>query len=144
MFKCRCCCHVPLDLLKIPRLLRLGRLTRKMSIIAAARAFRIAMLLFAYVLIGHILCCGFFYLGMLLQQVMVPFSRRLCATAASALPGACISLGLGELGFFFQPLQQTRLEPLCGPATGPALPSLALVCSAKRLMAVTCTASRCG
>ena len=124
MFKCRCCCHVPLDLLKIPRLLRLGRLTRKMSIIAAARAFRIAMLLFAYVLIGHILCCGFFYLGMLLQQVMVPFSRRLCATAASALPGACISLGLGEPGFFSSRCSKRALNRCVGPLPGRRCPPL--------------------
>ena len=60
------------DLLKLPRLLRMGRLTRKLSLLSAARVLRIVALLLGYVLLGHMLCCAFFSLGTYLQAVGGP------------------------------------------------------------------------
>ncbi len=57
------------DLLKLPRLLRLGRLTKKMEVFAAARAFRIVIMLLTFVLISHILACLWFYLTLAMYEV---------------------------------------------------------------------------
>ena len=56
-------------MLKLPRLLRLGRLTRKLSVIAAARFFRIVMLLVMFVLLGHLLACAFYSVGSFIHFV---------------------------------------------------------------------------
>ena len=57
------------DLLKLPRLLRLGRVMKKMEVFAAARAFRIFILVLGFVFLGHLLACSWFYLSSALLTV---------------------------------------------------------------------------
>jgi potassium voltage-gated channel Eag-related subfamily H protein 2 len=56
-------------LTKLPRLLRLGRLTKKLDVFAAARALRILILLAGFVLLAHIMACFWFFLGVELLKV---------------------------------------------------------------------------
>ena len=51
------------DLLKLPRLLRIGKLTKKLDQLAGANAFRILWLLFFFVLLAHILACAWWFVG---------------------------------------------------------------------------------
>ncbi len=57
------------DLLKLPRLLRLGRIMKKMEMFAAARVFRIVLLVMGFVFLGHLLACAWFYLSASLLEV---------------------------------------------------------------------------
>lgn len=59
----------PADLLKLPRLLRLGRLTRKLELLAAANAFRIVVLLMGFLLLAHIMACSWWFLGVQVYSV---------------------------------------------------------------------------
>jgi hypothetical protein len=52
-----------LKLLKLPRLLRIGRLTKKLSALAAADGFRVAKLTLAFLLLGHWVGCMWYFLG---------------------------------------------------------------------------------
>jgi hypothetical protein len=52
-----------LKLFKLPRLLRIGRLTKKLSALAAADGFRIAKLTLAFLLLGHWVGCMWYFLG---------------------------------------------------------------------------------
>ena len=52
-----------LALLKLPRLLRVGRLTKKLSALAAADGFRVAKLTVAFLLLGHWVGCMWFFLA---------------------------------------------------------------------------------
>ncbi|KAK3234222.1 hypothetical protein CYMTET_55513, partial [Cymbomonas tetramitiformis] len=51
------------NLFKIPRLLRLGRLMKKMDSLAGADAFRIVKLLASFALVSHWIACAWFFLG---------------------------------------------------------------------------------
>ena len=51
------------NLFKIPRLLRLGRLMKKLDQISGANALRIIKLLFGFALFAHWIACIWFYLG---------------------------------------------------------------------------------
>ena len=50
-------------LFELPRLLRIGRLMKKLSALAAADGFRIAILTLAFLFLGHWLGCMWYFLG---------------------------------------------------------------------------------
>ena len=52
-----------LSLFKLPRLLRVGRLTKKLSALAAADGFRVAKLTLAFLILGHWVGCMWFCLA---------------------------------------------------------------------------------
>ena len=52
-----------LALFKLPRLLRVGRLTKKLSALAAADGFRVAKLTLAFLILGHWVGCMWFFLA---------------------------------------------------------------------------------
>lgn len=53
-----------LSLLKVPRLLRIGRLMKKFNQFAAANAFRIVSLLVLFSLVAHWMACAWFKIGL--------------------------------------------------------------------------------
>mmetsp|Transcript_62148 Transcript_62148/g.196579 ORF Transcript_62148/g.196579 Transcript_62148/m.196579 type:complete len:846 (-) Transcript_62148:44-2581(-) len=56
-----------ISLVKCTRLLRLGRLTRKLDAFTAANVFRIVKMVASFVLFGHWGACGLFYVGVAYQ-----------------------------------------------------------------------------
>jgi hypothetical protein len=50
-------------LLKMARLQRLGRLTRKFEFFAAAKMLRIVILVLAFLFLGHIMACLWYFIG---------------------------------------------------------------------------------
>lgn len=80
--------YLTFKLLLLPRLLRLGRLARRLSALASAGALRVARLLLAFLYLGHWVGCMFFFLArwQLDHQASVnPFTGSLVWT--QAFPG---------------------------------------------------------
>lgn len=56
-------------LAKLPRLLRMGRLTKKLDVFVEARALRVVILLLGFALLAHILACFWYFIGIELIRV---------------------------------------------------------------------------
>ena len=72
------CVDDAVGLMKLPRLLRLGRLSRKIDVLAAGRALRIVILLAGFTLLAHILGCCWYFIGTQLISVRAGTALRDC------------------------------------------------------------------
>ena len=71
--------------MKLARLLRLGRLSRKVSFLAEARALRIVVLLLGFTMFAHVIACGWFFLESELISVRPCWARVAIACECSKL-----------------------------------------------------------
>ncbi len=69
----RGCNRARVGLSKLPRLLRLGRVTKKLDVFAAARVLRVVVLLIGFVVLAHIMACFWYFLGIQLIAVRINF-----------------------------------------------------------------------